>query len=298
MINNFRISDKKCIFGVHSRPTLENNILSSHFIEAPVGRCGFDLRAFFIIMDTTKETEVWKNIPGYEGYYQVSNLGRVRSFYRVRTYKSGASKLLEGKMLKPTMSKGYKQVILTMNGRRRSFKISQLVAMAFLGHKPDGHKLVVDHINGNRSDDRVENLRIVTHRANTSTCFRTDNGTLGSKYVGVCWHISSLQWSSGIRHDGISTHLGLFDNEIDASDAYQKALSKIENGSFNTNDYKPKFSSKYKGINLDKASNKWMARITIKGSRKYLGSFKTEEEAYEAQQKAQKALKALKEYNL
>ena len=49
MINNFRISDKKCIFVVHSRPTLENNILSSHFIEAPVGRCGFDLGAFFLL---------------------------------------------------------------------------------------------------------------------------------------------------------------------------------------------------------------------------------------------------------
>ena len=239
-----------------------------------------------------KEKEIWKNIPSYEGYYQVSDLGRVRSLDRVRTYKSGASKLLEGKMLNPTMNKGYKHAILTMKGRRKSFRISQLVAMAFLGHKPDGHKLVVDHINGNRLDDRVENLRIVTHRANTSTCFRTDNGTFSSKYVGVYWNINSLKWNSSIRYDSTSIHLGLFDNEKDASDAYQKALSKIENGSFNPNDYKIKFSSKYKGVNLDKRVNKWMARITIKGSRKFLGQFKTEKEAYEAQQKA------LKEYNL
>ena len=292
MINNFRISDKKCIFGVHSRPTLENNILSSHFIEAPVGRCGFDLRAFFIIMDTTKETEVWKNIPGYEGYYQASDSGRVRSLDRVIAYKSGASKLLEGNMLNPTMRNGYKKVNLAMKGRKKAFEISQLVAMAFLGHEPDGHKLVVDHINGNKLDNRVENLRIVTNRANVSTCFRTDNGTFSSEYVGIYWNINSLKWHSSIYYDGINIHLGLFDNEIDASNAYQKALSKIENGNFNPNDYKTKFSSKYKGVNLDKRVNKWMARITIKGSRKFLGYFNNEKEAYEAQQKA------LKEYNL
>jgi len=239
--------------------------------------------------------EIWKDVPGYEGYYKVSDLGRARSLDRVITYKRGARRLLEGKMLNPTMNNGYKQVTLTMKGRQKAFKISQLVAMAFLGHKPDGHKLVVDHINGNRLDDRVENLRIVTNRANTSTCFRTNNGTFSSKYVGIYWHINSLKWSSRIYYEGINIYLGSFDNETDASDAYQKALSKIENGSFNPNDYKTKFLSKYKGVDLDKRVNKWRARITIKGSRKFLGQFKTEEEAYEARQKA---LKALKEYNL
>ena len=239
-----------------------------------------------------KEKEIWKDVPGYEGYYQVSDIGRVRSLDRVRTYKSGASKLLEGKMSNPIMNDGYKRVTLTMKGKQKAFKISQLVAMAFLGHKPDGLKLVVDHINGNRLDDRVENLRIVTHRANTSTCFRANNGTFSSEYVGVHWSTDSLKWNSKIYYDGINIHLGSFDNETDASDAYQKALSKIENGSFNPNDYKPKFSSKYKGVHLDKRVNKWMARITIKGSRKFLGYFKNEIDASNAYQKA------LKEYNL
>jgi len=45
----FVISESFCIFDVHSRPTIENNNLSSHFIEAPVGRCGFDLGAFFLL---------------------------------------------------------------------------------------------------------------------------------------------------------------------------------------------------------------------------------------------------------
>ena len=239
-----------------------------------------------------KENEIWKDVPGYEGYYKVSNLGRVRGLNRVVPYKSGASKLLKGRVLNPTMRNGYKQVNLARKGRKKAFRISQLVAMVFLGHKPDGHKLVVDHMNGNKLDNRVENLRIVTNRANVSTCFRTDNGTLSSEYVGVHWDINSLKWRSSIYYDGIRINLGSFDNEIDASNAYQKALSKIEDGSFNPNDYKPKYSSRYTNVTFRKDSMKWRSRINVGGKIKNLGSFKTEEEAYEAQQKA------LKEYNL
>ena len=239
-----------------------------------------------------KEKEIWKDVPGYEGHYQASDLGRVRSLDRIITYKSGASKLLKGKVLSPRMNSGYKKVDLAMEGRKKTFKFSQLVAMAFLGHTPNGHTLVIDHIDGNRLDDRVENLRIVTQRANASTCFRTNNGTFSSEYVGVYWNSNSLKWSSSIHYDGISVYLGLFDNEIDASNAYQKALSKIKNGSFNPNDYKPKYSSKYTNVTFRKDSMKWRSRIKVGGKIKNLGSFKTEEEAYEAQQKA------LKEYNL
>ena len=236
--------------------------------------------------------EVWKDIHGYEGYYQVSNFGRARSLDRTVEFSDGRKRFYKGKVLSPRMSSGYKLVDLKVNGRRKTFKFSQLVAMAFLGHKPDGYKLVVDHINGNRLDDRVENLRVVTNRANTSTCFRINNGTLSSKHVGVHWDIKSLKWRSSIHYDGINIHLGLFDNEVGASNAYQKALSKIENGSFNPNDYKPKYSSKYENVHFRKDCMKWRSRINVDGKVKSLGSFKTEEEAYEAQQKA------LKEYNL
>jgi group I intron endonuclease len=113
-----------------------------------------------------------------------------------------------------------------------------------------------------------------------------------SQYVGVSWKKNAKKWRSSIYYDGIRIHLGLFDNETDASNAYQKALSKIENGSFNPNDYKPKYSSKYENVTFRKDSMKWRSRINVDGKVKSLGSFKTEEEAYEAYQKA------LKEYNL
>ena len=226
--------------------------------------------------------EIWKDVPGYEGYYQVSDLGRVRSLDRNIVHIDGKRRFIKGKLIKGSVNNGYRLTTLRKSSIGRTFKFSQLVAMAFLGHDPNGHDLVVDHINGDKSDDRVENLRIVTHRANISTCFRSDRGSFSSEYVGVNWDKKLSKWGALIYHDGVHTHLGYYNTEIEASKAYQLALSKIKDGSFNADEYKPKWTSEYKGVSFHKASNKWIARITINGKRKYLGLFKTEEEAYNA----------------
>lgn len=117
---------------------------------------------------------------------------------------------------------------------------------------------------------------------------RKFNFNTSSQYVGVSFNKHAKKWSARIRSDGKHVHLGYFDDELEASHAYQLALSKLKDGIFNHADYKPKFSSKYKGVSFNKASNKWRACITIKGSKKFLGQFKTEKEAYEAYQKALK----------
>lgn len=236
-----------------------------------------------------KEAEIWKDIPDYEGYYQASNLGRIRSLDRTVPTISGQERLYKEKIKKCTVSnKGYKQYSLNINGAHRTFQGSQLVAMAFLGHKPNGMDLVVDHINGDRSDNRVENLRIVTNRANISTCFRSNEDSLSSEYVGVTWHKSKSKWMARIYHARVHTHLGYHDTEIEASNAYQLALSKIKDGSFNPNDYKPTWTSEYKGIYFCKGNNKWRTQITINGKRKHIGLFKTELEAHNAYQNALK----------
>jgi len=236
-----------------------------------------------------KEVEIWKDIPDYEGYYQASNLGRIRSLDRTVPYRNRYERFYKGRIKKVNVrNKGYKIYTLNINGVYRTFLGSQLVAMAFLGHEPDGHKLVVDHINGDRSDDRVDNLRIVSHRANTSTCFRSDRDSLGSEYIGVHWHKKTSKWQSKIKHNGADVHLGCYDTEIEASNAYQEALSKVKDGSFNSDDYKPKFASEYKGVSFYKRDNKWVAQIRINGKNKYLGLFKTELEAHNAYQNALK----------
>lgn len=236
--------------------------------------------------------EIWKDIPNYEGYYQASNIGRVRSLDRT-VLTSRGKRVYKGKLIEGTVNKGYRRATLCINGIGRNLKFSQLVAMTFLGHEPSGSFLVVDHINGDKSDDRVENLRIVTQRANTTTCFRSNKGSFSSEYVGVNWSKSKSKWQVGIQYKGVSTHLGHYDTEIEASNAYQLALSKIKDGSFNADDYKPKFLSKYKGVSFHKAANKWQAQITISGKTKYLGSFITEIEAHQAYQTKLKELQII-----
>ena len=75
-----------------------------------------------------------------------------------------------------------------------------------------------------------------------------------SQYVGVSFNKRARKWGASIMSDRKQVHLGYFDDELEASHAYQLALAKLKGGTFNHADYKPKYSSKYKGVNLDKRS--------------------------------------------
>jgi hypothetical protein len=100
--------------------------------------------------------ENWKDVPNYIGLYKVSDLGRVKS-------------ILNGfkKILKPGVDGvGYYTVALTRRGEAKTFKVHQLVAMAFLNHKPCGYELVVDHIDNNKLNNNLQNLQLITHSEN------------------------------------------------------------------------------------------------------------------------------------
>ena len=168
--------------------------------------------------------EIWKDIPGWEGLYQVSNLGRVKSLPRNVTYKDGRVYYVEGCIRKQYSGKDeYKFVILSNAGYKRRYGIHQLVGMAFLDYKPNGTKMVIDHINNDSSDNRLENLQIVSQRINT---FKDKHGT--SKYIGVYWNKSRNKWRAMIHINGKKTHIGYFDEEEEAAKAYQDALQSVE----------------------------------------------------------------------
>ena len=159
--------------------------------------------------------ETWKDIKGYEGLYQVSDLGRIKRFVKDK----------KGRVLKPSAGKGgYINVNLSKNGVSITKTIHTLVAITFLNHIPNGYKgLVVDHVNNIKSDNRLSNLQLITQRQNTSK----DKKGFTSKYTGVSWHKKSEKWISRIVINGKVKYIGCFHNELDAHKAYQKALSSL-----------------------------------------------------------------------
>lgn len=102
------------------------------------------------------QSEIWKSISGYEGLYEVSNLGNVRSVDRVVQSRWGDCKM-KGRILKPGITKqGYFVVVLCKDGVMKTFKKSRLVAIAFIPNPEN--KREVNHVKGIKTDDRVTEL--------------------------------------------------------------------------------------------------------------------------------------------
>ena len=118
-------------------------------------------------MDNSQEIEEWRSIEGYEGLYQVSSLGRVRSLDRHVSNGKGIM-LLKGKVLKPAKDGGgYLLVNLCKDGKPTMFNVHRLIGMAFqdiCGEYVNGHE--IDHLNTTRTDNRAENLHWVTRKEN------------------------------------------------------------------------------------------------------------------------------------
>lgn len=113
--------------------------------------------------------EIWKPIKGYEGLYEISSFGNVKSLPRLVKgikYEKHYEFPIEGQPLKQAMNyNGYLKVSLSKNGKRKQFLVHRLVAQNFIG---DITNKEVDHINTIKADNRVENLRIVTSKENSN----------------------------------------------------------------------------------------------------------------------------------
>lgn len=163
--------------------------------------------------------EEFRDIDNYEGLYQVSNLGRVKSLSReinqsFRVFTSKERILKHG-----INSDGYCCVVLYSNNKSKSFKVHKLVAQTYL--ECNNNKLIVDHINNDKLDNTVENLQYITQRLNSSK----DKKNTSSIYTGVSWSKEKKKWKSCIRINGKSKHLGYFTDELEASKLYQKAIN-------------------------------------------------------------------------
>jgi len=111
--------------------------------------------------------EEWKDIEGYEGLYQVSNYGRVKSLQREIAYKDGRKKTIQEKILHTFISNlGYYHVMLSKNGVPKRYKVHRLVAKAFI---PNPNNLpIINHKDENPKNNFVENLEWCTQKYNVN----------------------------------------------------------------------------------------------------------------------------------
>jgi len=118
----------------------------------------------------SNQVDTWLPVVGYEGFYEVSNNGRVRGLTR-QVLKHDGVRTCPSKILLPDMSKGYPRVVLGRGGNRKRVLVHRLVAEAFIPNQFG--KPVVNHKDGNRSNNCVSNLEWCTQRENAIHAHRT-----------------------------------------------------------------------------------------------------------------------------
>lgn len=121
--------------------------------------------------------EEWRDIAGYEGFYQVSNMGRVRSLNRTFKRSDGTTATYKGRILKPA-GRPYLHVYLSKNNVHSMMRVHRLVAEAFVSNPKDLE--CVDHIDCDKTNNRADNLRWCSHAQNIR--YAQENGLLAGNF--------------------------------------------------------------------------------------------------------------------
>jgi len=167
--------------------------------------------------DIIREPEEWRDIPGYEGFYQVSSWGAVRSLLR----RLIDGRVKKGAILKPHITKtGYLRIELNKDRFKQKFGVHQLVAMAFHGHVRSGQDVVPNHKDFDPLNNYYKNIELVPQRTNANHKHLPSN----SEYVGVSFSTKINKFVAYIWIKGSLLSLGSFKDEMDAHEAYKRAL--------------------------------------------------------------------------
>ena len=131
--------------------------------------CAMNARVVMEARENDYMQEIWKDIDEYIGYYQVSNLGRVKSLDRI----TSEGRFRKGKILKPTIcANGYYVVELCKNGSGKQYRVNILVAKAFIVNDDPINKTQVGHKDETKTNNRVDNLEWVTPKENCNMPLR------------------------------------------------------------------------------------------------------------------------------
>ena len=170
------------------------------------------------------EGEIWEKLINENQNYLISNFGRVKSCYRQIMRSDNKIFTIEERILKQAINKyGYLQVAFYVGIKLKSFTTHRLVGNYFVENKNNFNQ--VNHINGVKTNNKVENLEWVTSMENN--CHKYLKSKKASKYIGVTFCKELNKWRSKIFFNNKQVHLGVFDCEIDAH------LKRIEFESLN-----------------------------------------------------------------
>ena len=173
---------------------------------------------------TMKEKEIWKDVKGYKGLYQVSNLGRIRSVGRNTIDKIGIKRHKNGKILKQyTNQSGYLQVKLYKNKKWKTISSHRIVCIAFIN---EPKKETVNHKNGIKTDNRAENLEWATRSENINHAIRI--GLKKNKH-GIEHKQSKYIIQLTRSGNYIKTHYGIHEAGRDTGIQWQN-ISKVLRG--------------------------------------------------------------------
>lgn len=127
--------------------------------------------------------EIWKDIEGFEGYYKISNLGRILAIGRTVGAANNKTKTIKEKLLStPKFSNGYRVVSLYKNCKCKKLLVHRLIAMCFIPNPEN--KPYINHIDGDRLNNRIENLEWCTHKENMEHMWKIGRGYDG--FTGRC----------------------------------------------------------------------------------------------------------------
>ena len=182
-------------------------------------------KRFFML----EQVEIWKDVVGYEGYYQVSGYG---IFRRIRynclgeiifmAYPNGA-----------IGANGYRHFSLGHDDKKKrtTKQMHRIMVDAFIGSYDK--KLDIDHIDGNKLNNNIENLRICTRKQNSYNQKKTKVTT--SKYRGVNRRPGYKKWITSIKKDYTRIYIGVFFTEEEAAKAYDEKARELfgEYGRYN-----------------------------------------------------------------
>jgi hypothetical protein len=164
---------------------------------------------------------MWANIPEYHGLYQINEFSVVRSLNFRNTGKT--------KEMKPNLSNNmYYTLGLTKDSIHTTILLHRLMASAFLGLPIESKDFIVDHIDNNKLNNNLDNLQLTTYRYNNT---KDQKKKIDSNYTGVkkVKRIKSHdKWAAHIHYKKRLIHLGTYDLEILAANAYNKANLEIK----------------------------------------------------------------------